>query len=38
MPQEVEAVLLSHPGVREVGVFGRKDPEWGEVVDRLRPR
>ena len=32
MPQEVEAVLLSHPGVREVGVFGRKDPEWGEAV------
>src|SRR3954447_8420120 len=32
MPQEVEAVLLSHPGVREAGVFGRPDREWGEAV------
>jgi o-succinylbenzoate---CoA ligase len=32
MPAEVEAVLLSFPGVAEAGVFGRPDPEWGEAV------
>jgi O-succinylbenzoic acid--CoA ligase len=32
MPQEVEAALLAHPAVREAGVFGRSDPEWGEAV------
>ena len=32
MPQEVEAALLAHPAVREAGVFGRPDPEWGEAV------
>ena len=31
-PAEVEAVLLAHPAVREAGVFGRPDPEWGEAV------
>ena len=31
-PREVEEVLLKHPGVREVSVVGRADPEWGEVV------
>ena len=31
-PREVEEVLLRHPGVREVAVIGRADPEWGEVV------
>ncbi len=31
-PREVEEVLLAHPGVREVSVVGRPDPEWGEVV------
>lgn len=31
-PDEVEAVLLAHPGVRDAGVFGRPDPEWGEAV------
>src|SRR5262249_39585662 len=31
-PREVEEVLLRHPGVREVSVIGRADPEWGEVV------
>jgi O-succinylbenzoic acid--CoA ligase len=32
MPQEVEAVLLSHPAVAEAGVFGRPSAEWGEAV------
>jgi long-chain acyl-CoA synthetase len=31
-PREVEEVLLRHPGVREVSVIGRPDPEYGEVV------
>jgi acyl-CoA synthetase (AMP-forming)/AMP-acid ligase II len=31
-PREVEEVLLSHPGVDEVGVVGAPDDEWGEVV------
>ena len=31
-PREVEEVLLAHPGVAEVSVVGRADPEWGEVV------
>jgi acyl-CoA synthetase (AMP-forming)/AMP-acid ligase II len=31
-PAEVEAVLLAHPGVREVAVVGVPDPEWGERV------
>ncbi|HEX6024044.1 MAG TPA: AMP-binding protein, partial [Solirubrobacter sp.] len=35
MPTEVEAVLLSHPGVVEAGVFGRPDPEWGEAVSAV---
>jgi O-succinylbenzoic acid--CoA ligase len=35
MPQEVEAALLSHPAVREAGVFGRPDPDWGEAVTAL---
>ncbi|MGH9362161.1 MAG: AMP-binding protein, partial [Thermoanaerobaculia bacterium] len=30
-PREVEEVLLSCPGVREVAVVGRPDAEWGEV-------
>jgi O-succinylbenzoic acid--CoA ligase len=32
MPSEVEAALLAHPAVAEAGVFGRRDPEWGEAV------
>ena len=31
-PQEVEAVLCQHPAVYEVGVVGRRDEVWGEVV------
>jgi long-chain acyl-CoA synthetase len=31
-PREVEEVLLTCPGVREVAVVGRPDAEWGEVV------
>jgi long-chain acyl-CoA synthetase len=31
-PQEVEAVLLEHPIVREAAVIGRPDPIWGEIV------
>jgi O-succinylbenzoic acid--CoA ligase len=31
-PGEVEAVLRKHPKVREVGVGGRLDPEWGQRV------
>jgi len=31
-PREVEEVLLEHPGVVEVSVIGRPDPEWGESV------
>ena len=31
-PREVEEVLLTHPGVQEVSVIGRRDPDWGEVV------
>ncbi|MDB5512122.1 MAG: long-chain-fatty-acid CoA ligase [Enterovirga sp.] len=31
-PREVEEVLLTHSGIREVSVIGRPDPDWGEVV------
>jgi O-succinylbenzoic acid--CoA ligase len=31
-PAAVEAVLRWHPGVSEVAVAGRPDPEWGERV------
>jgi long-chain acyl-CoA synthetase len=31
-PREVEEALLSHPGVAEVAVVGRRHAEWGEEV------
>jgi long-chain acyl-CoA synthetase len=31
-PREIEEVLLRHPSVQEVSVFGLPDPEWGENV------
>ena len=31
-PAEVEAVLLSHPGIAEAGVFGIPDAQWGQRV------
>ncbi|RWZ54853.1 o-succinylbenzoate--CoA ligase [Halobacillus fulvus] len=30
-PAEIESVLTSYPGVREAGVTGRKDEQWGEA-------
>jgi len=30
-PREIEEVIASFPGVREVAVAGRSHPEWGEV-------
>src|SRR5437773_3701776 len=30
---EVEAVIYTHPAVREVAVFGIPDPKWGEIVN-----
>jgi acyl-CoA synthetase (AMP-forming)/AMP-acid ligase II len=38
-PREVEEALLEHPGVLEVSVVGRPNPEWGEdVVAFVVPR
>jgi O-succinylbenzoic acid--CoA ligase len=31
-PDDLEPLLAAHPGVREVAVVGRPDPEWGAVV------
>jgi o-succinylbenzoate---CoA ligase len=31
-PDQVEAALRDHPGVREVAAGGRLDPEWGQHV------
>ncbi|HSJ36665.1 MAG TPA: o-succinylbenzoate--CoA ligase, partial [Planococcus sp. (in: firmicutes)] len=30
-PAEIEKVLLGHPAIREVGVCGMADQQWGEV-------
>ena len=30
-PAEIESVLQSHPGVKEVGVCGQADSQWGQV-------
>ena len=29
---EVEAVMYTHPAIREATVFGIPDPNWGELV------
>jgi long-chain acyl-CoA synthetase len=31
-PAEVEAALITHPAVGDVGVVGAPDEEWGEIV------
>ena len=31
-PAEIEQVLIGHPAVADVGVFGIPDDEWGEAV------
>jgi long-chain acyl-CoA synthetase len=31
-PAEIEAVLIAHPAVGDVGVVGHPDDEWGEIV------
>jgi len=30
-PSEIESVLQSHPTVKEAGVCGKPDPQWGQV-------
>ncbi len=34
-PEEVEAVLRSHPAVRDAAVAGRPDATWGQVLEAL---
>jgi O-succinylbenzoic acid--CoA ligase len=31
-PTEIEAILLTHPAIAEVGIVGLGDREWGEIV------
>lgn len=31
-PDQVERVLIAHPGIAEVAIWKRRDPEWGERV------
>ena len=30
-PRDIEEVMIRHPAIREVAVFGISDPRWGEV-------
>jgi acyl-CoA synthetase (AMP-forming)/AMP-acid ligase II len=32
VPSEIEAVLADMPGVADLAVAGRPDPDWGEIV------
>jgi len=34
-PAEIEAILLTYPGVADVGVIGVPNPEWGEEVKAI---
>lgn len=34
-PEAVERILLTHPGVADVLVRGRPDPEWGSIVEAV---
>ncbi len=31
-PEEVEGVMIAHPDISDVAVFGREDPEWQQAV------
>jgi acyl-CoA synthetase (AMP-forming)/AMP-acid ligase II len=34
-PEEIEAILATHPDLVEVAVVGCRHPEWGEAVKAL---